>query len=343
MSIYFHRNELVARLLHLSSQYPLVFLTGPHGAGKTNLLQEIGRRRAVPVVRIEPIAATPERLLHAIQQITSGSLGQVDASLQPYEGLLDAVQSRPAGELLLLDDLTELRCLSYFPGVTKPFERFIEALLNSGAPTIATTRFSHWLSHRKNSPVQPPRARLLPVPPIDRAEISNMGVIDADRIAYLSGGIVLHAAILSSHLMENRTLEDALVHELSVGSRLETECRASITELLHRARGYGTCKAVLQILAEKEPLTLTQVSKHLNRTPGSTRDYLRWLEEVDLIHAVKRRYQFVDPMVRIWLRLYADGRMLVADRLDQEVKCLLEKMPLPNEPTLRRDDLLEID
>ena len=52
---------------------------------------------------------------------------------------------------------------------------------------------------------------------------------------------------------------------------------------LHRARGYGALKAILEILSEQEPLTLTEISKRLGRTPGSTKDYLSWLEDVDLV------------------------------------------------------------
>ena len=52
---------------------------------------------------------------------------------------------------------------------------------------------------------------------------------------------------------------------------------------LHRARGYGALKAILEILGEEEGLTLTEISQRLQRTPGSTKDYLSWLEDVDLV------------------------------------------------------------
>ena len=47
--------------------------------------------------------------------------------------------------------------------------------------------------------------------------------------------------------------------------------------------GYGALKAILDILAAEEPLTLTEISLRLRRTPGSTKDYLSWLEDVDLV------------------------------------------------------------
>ncbi len=343
MTVSFSRDELLENLLGLSSEHPLVFLTGPHGSGKTTLLREMGRRRGAPLVQIEPIAATPELLLQAFQELASEVITPANPSLPAYEGLLSAVRSRSTGHLLLLDDLTELRCLSYFPGVTRPFESFVEALLDAGAPTVATSRFSHWLSHQQNPPLTAPGIHVVSIPSLDPTEIRQAGGPDAERIAHVSGGIALHAAVLASHLLEDRNLAEALAQELSVGSRLETECRATLAELVHRARGYGACKAVLQILAREEPLNLTEVSERLERTPGSTRDYLRWLEEVDLIRVADRRYRFVDPIVRTWLRLYAGGRPPSAQSIDEEIDQLLDGLTPPTELLASSDELVEID
>ena len=65
--------------------------------------------------------------------------------------------------------------------------------------------------------------------------------------------------------------------------QLTTICRFCYELRLHRARGYGALKAILDVLAEEEPLTLTEIALRLRRTPGSTKDYLSWLEDVDLI------------------------------------------------------------
>jgi DNA-binding MarR family transcriptional regulator len=73
---------------------------------------------------------------------------------------------------------------------------------------------------------------------------------------------------------------------------------------LHRARWYGALKAILDILAEQEPLTLTEISHRLHRTPGSTKDYLSWLEDVDLVVSRQKRYSFTDPLLRLWVRLH---------------------------------------
>ena len=75
----------------------------------------------------------------------------------------------------------------------------------------------------------------------------------------------------------------ALTALLTSDGALTTWCGYRYELRLHRARGYGALKAILEILAEDEPLTLTEIAQRLQRTPGSTKDYLSWLEDVDLV------------------------------------------------------------
>ena len=96
----------------------------------------------------------------------------------------------------------------------------------------------------------------------------------------------------------------ALAALLAVDGRLAKQCRFCYELRLHRARGYGALKAILDILAEEEPLTLTEISQRLQRTPGSTKDYLSWLEDVDLVTSRQKRYSFTDPLLRVWVRLH---------------------------------------
>jgi len=91
---------------------------------------------------------------------------------------------------------------------------------------------------------------------------------------------------------------------LSPGGELDRACRFCYELRLHRARGYGALKAILDILAADEPLTLTEISLRLRRTPGSTKDYLSWLEDVDLVSSNHKKYTFTDPLLRLWVRLH---------------------------------------
>ena len=97
-------------------------------------------------------------------------------------------------------------------------------------------------------------------------------------------------------------------------------CRFCYELRLHRARGYGALKAILDILAEEEPLTLTEISQRLHRTPGSTKDYLSWLEDVDLVTSRQKRYSFTDPLLRLWVRLHCRPVPPTDDDVAREVQ-----------------------
>ena len=97
-------------------------------------------------------------------------------------------------------------------------------------------------------------------------------------------------------------------------------CRFCYELRLHRARGYGALKAILDILAEEESLTLTEISQRLRRTPGSTKDYLSWLEDVDLVVSRQKRYSFTDPLLRLWVRLHCRPSPPTEDDVAREVQ-----------------------
>ena len=111
----------------------------------------------------------------------------------------------------------------------------------------------------------------------------------------------------------------ALAALMAPGGQLTATCRYCYELRLHRARGYGALKAILEVLAEHEPLTLTEIALRLRRTPGSTKDYLSWLEDVDLIVSRQKRYSYADPMLRLWVRLHCRPVPPTDDEVAQEV------------------------
>jgi hypothetical protein len=121
----------------------------------------------------------------------------------------------------------------------------------------------------------------------------------------------------------------ALAALLAPQGRLSHQCCFSYELRLHRARGYGALKAILDILAEEERLTLTEISHRLQRTPGSTKDYLSWLEDVDLVTARQKRYSYADPLLRVWVRLHCRPTAPSEDDIAREVhQYALPRLPL---------------
>src|SRR5439155_5546932 len=124
----------------------------------------------------------------------------------------------------------------------------------------------------------------------------------------------------------------ALASVLAADGRLAKPCGFCYELRLHRARGYGALKAILEILAEEEGLTLTEISLRLQRTPGSTKDYLSWLEDVDLVTARQKRYSFTDPLLRVWVRLHCRASAPSDDDLAREVhRYALPRLPQATE------------
>jgi len=120
----------------------------------------------------------------------------------------------------------------------------------------------------------------------------------------------------------------ALSALLAPAGRLADRCGYCYELRLHRARGYGALKAILEILAEEEGLTLTEISHRMERTPGSTKDYLSWLEDVDLVVSNQKRYRFVDPLLRVWVRLHCRATAPTDDDLAREVhRYALPRLP----------------
>ena len=127
----------------------------------------------------------------------------------------------------------------------------------------------------------------------------------------------------------------ALAALMAPGGAVANQCNFAYELRLHRARGYGALKAILDILAEEEGLTLTEISQQLQRTPGSTKDYLSWLEDVDLVTSRQKRYSFADPLLRVWVRLHCRAVPPTDDDLSREVhRYALPRLPQLAEPAL---------
>jgi hypothetical protein len=94
------------------------------------------------------------------------------------------------------------------------------------------------------------------------------------------------------------TVKQAFVVEsLAPFGRIYDCCRYVYDMSLQKAVGYGSLKAVLQLLAT-EGLTASDVARRFRVTSASASDYLRWLQEVDLITERDRGYYFRDRVLR---------------------------------------------
>jgi hypothetical protein len=314
-------------------------ILGGCGSGRTSLLLRlrdlIGRTQA-QYVDVERIATTPERFLRSLRDtspfpalpygVAEGEPGARDA-FDAALAFLDTTRSAStAPATFLLDEFLELRTFESFPGLRSVLRDLLAALGASGNRFVLTTRYAS-RAHRLLRDA-PAAFEIIHAAPLSAAEIRatlpgahgdehGLHEEEQDRerdelarlVQALSDGRPSYARAIAETAvsMASRGGPDpvgALASLLAPGEQLAQACRYCYELRLHRARGYGALKAILEVLAEEEPLTLTEIAQRLRRTPGSTKDYLSWLEDVDLITSRMKRYSFSDPMLRLWVRLH---------------------------------------
>src|SRR4029079_3646467 len=116
-----------------------------------------------------------------------------------------------------------------------------------------------------------------------------------------------YVRILLDRMLQGADLASAWAQEMAPGARLELACRHTYELLLLRSRGYGMSKAVLDAVAYEEGLNLTALVARLGRTPGARRDYVGRMLSGDALRVVRKRYFYVDGLMRLWVRLHGRG------------------------------------
>jgi len=334
--------RLASALAESPSRIPV--LLGPCGSGRTRALQrlheELGEG-ACQYIDVERVLSSPEQFLG---RVTSDSplhwQAPAHAAAGPreaYDQALAYFAGARAGDggpaTFLLDEALELRLFESFPGLSEVMPETLDTLASSGNRFVLATKYEaralralrnahdrYLVVHAEPLPASGVAADLLQVPGVRSDEAEDIARI----IIALTQGRAAYAAALVGALADSPSPAldpiEALAALLSPGGALHARCRYSFEMRLHRARGYGALKAVLGILADEEPLTLTEIAGRVQRTPGSTRDYLGWLEDVDLVCAQRKQYAFADPLLRVWVRLNSRCAAAGADRTLDEVQ-----------------------
>lgn len=341
-------------------------VVGGCGSGRTSLLlrlRDLIGRGSSQYIDVERIATTPERFLSAMREASpfpahpyGQSSGAGPGAREAFDATLAFLDTARAGgdkpATFLLDEFLELRTFESFPGLRSVLRDVVEALASSGNRFVLTSRYAA-RAHRLMRDA-PAIFEVIHVAPLTAEEIratlpealeprgvSSPLVADDDRardelarlVQAIADGRPLYARMIAEAAvaMSPRGGADpvsALSALLGEGGTLAAACRFCYELRLHRARGYGALKAILEVLAQQEPLTLTEIALRLHRTPGSTKDYLSWLEDVDLIGARQKRYSFTDPMLRLWVRLHCHSTPPTEEDTAREIHAyVLARLP----------------
>jgi len=311
------------------SRIPVVL--GGCGTGRTWLLKRLRDRigrDAAQYIDVERSTTTPERFFAAVTSTTPfewhGATLAPSSARDAFDALLAFFDTSraPGGApcTFLLDEVLELRTFESFPGLRHVIRELVDALAESPNRFVLTTRYvarAHRLLRDANA-----RFEVMHAPPLQAADVidllaptfggyEQMATDDRDylgrTVQALGDGRAAYVKAIGEAMARQGGAPDpisALTALLAPDGTLSHWCRFCYELRLHRARGYGALKAILDILAEEEGLTLTEISQRLHRTPGSTKDYLSWLEDVDLVVSRQKRYSFADPLLRLWVRLH---------------------------------------
>jgi hypothetical protein len=331
-------------------------LLGGCGSGRTTALHaltdRLGREEC-QYVDVERAASTPERFHAAVTAASpfpSVTGERPRTAREAFDQTLAyfaqaRAMDRPA--TFLLDEVLELRTFESFPGLRHVQRELLQSLQESGNRFVLTSRYvarAHRLLRDATA-----RFEVIHLPPLTAGEVNAMlpptGDTASDDRDFLSRTIqalsdgrasyvrAISEAATSGHGRTGDPIS-ALTALLTSDGSLTTWCGYRYELRLHRARGYGALKAILEILAEDEPLTLTEIAQRLHRTPGSTKDYLSWLEDVDLVISRQKRYSFTDPLLRLWVRLHCRPVPPSVDEVAREVQSYaLARLPQA-EPSL---------
>ena len=306
-------------------------LAAASGSGRTTLLLRLANRVGAgrcQYIDAERAASTPEAFWTAVEAASPFAAGDRPSSgaaggsaRAAFDNLLAHLEharthdGRPA--TFLLDEVLELRAFQSFPGLRAALPELVRALDRSANRFALATRFA--TRARRLFPPGDTRFAPIDVPPLTVTEVAaalRRAGLGREHTEYgelarlvqtLTGGRPAYVAALAGALAASGGGDPVavLAAELADGQPLHQTCRLGYEMRLARARGHGSLKAILQVLAAEEPLTLTAIARRLGRTAGSTRDYLSWLEDVDLIRVERKRYSFSDTLLRAWVRLHA--------------------------------------
>jgi hypothetical protein len=369
------RASFVRGLAAEASSGKKALVLAPLGAGKTHALvaaREALRSGGVPFVFIDlfTAASTPERAIETLCRSVSPFLGPeaakaealLDAAARDRHQspeallrLLELLSSRgPATPFVwLVDEITEIRSLAYFPGLDRVETALGKAIANSRGAIVTS---SYLGLARDLFPDLTPLA----LPPLQHEDIARVplgrgraDLVD-EAIAITSGGAATLFPLLSE-LGESKDVVRSLVTLLQPGAPLELVCRRHYEVLLMRSRGYAVSKRAAEVVAGGHGLRLTDLYPRIGRTAGASRQYLRWLVEVGLLTQTRKRYNFADPVLGLWASLYLGrGSHPAPDEIEDAVRRLIlagsaanpaeEHEPEPAGPpgiTSRRPDRFE--
>ncbi|MBK9230279.1 MAG: restriction endonuclease [Anaerolineae bacterium] len=232
--------------------------------------------------------------------------------------------------MCFLDEFTELSALAKFPQVGNPYKLFRSAMQQHAHVSYvvtgsAITAMEQMVRDHKSPLFLQLRAIELPPLTAEDTQALTTKIIGRPLNSAAQAEVYVHTAghpfyvtAIAERLRElapdepeaispEQVAQAFVLETLDARGQIYNYCRYLYDISLQKARGYAALKALLQILAEEDGLTLTQAASRLHRKPSSVQDYLRWLIDVDLLVIREQRYFYRDAVLRYWVAYTSRG------------------------------------
>ena len=247
--------------------------------------------------------------------------------------------------MVFLDEFPELLTLGSFPGVGDPLKHFRAALQRqtqvayviTGSAVSATEHIVR--DHESPLFLQFRALELHPFTPEDTQALAEklagrLSPAAHAAIYTTTFGHPFYITALADRVRElaagdSETVTADLVSQAFVLETLENRgqiygyCQYLYDISLQKARGYGVLKALLQILAIEDGLTLSEIAGRVRRQASAAHDYLRRLMAVDLLVERDGRYFYADPVFRYWVAQTTKGVAIEGFPRQDELKGLV--------------------
>jgi len=120
-------------------------------------------------------------------------------------------------------------------------------------------------------------------------------------VTYIANACCDLSNILSKEITPDIVKNAFIQQVLSENGQIAMLCNYIYNISIERVQGKGSLKAILNVLARDDGLTLSEISKKLNQKTGAISNLLKSLLKSDLVVKKDKRYYFRDPILRFWL------------------------------------------
>ena len=232
--------------------------------------------------------------------------------------------------MCFLEEFTELAALAKFPQAGNPYKLFRSVMQQHAHVGYVVTGSAITAMEQVVRNHESPlflQLRAIELPPLTAEDTQALTTkiigrplnpaAQAEVYAYTDGHPFYVTALVErlrelaldepEAITQEQIAQAFVLETLGARGQIYNYCRYLYDISLQKARGYAALKALLQILAEEDGLSLTEAARRMHRGPSSVRDYLRWLIDVDLLVIREQRYFYRDTVLRYWVAYTSRG------------------------------------